>query len=102
MIRSERQPTFKPNIYQNFSGQSLPSQPESKYLPSPSAKSIPIDSDREEKLKELLNQVYTQLLKVQSEKYKYYEPDLFISIYKIKKEIENESFEFAEHIKKTP
>jgi hypothetical protein len=108
MIRSERQPTFKPNIYQNFSGQSLPSepklpsQPESKYLPSPSAKSIPIVSDREEKLKELLNQVYTQLLKVQSEKYKYYEPDLFISIYKIKKEIENESFEFTELIQKHP
>ncbi len=62
MIRSERQP-IKPNIYQNFSGQSLPSepklpsQPESEYLPSLSAKSIPIDSDREEKLKELLNQV---------------------------------------------
>jgi hypothetical protein len=106
MIRSERQPIFNPNIYQNFSGPSLPSEPKlpserkSEYSPSPLAKSSFSDSKREDKLRGLLNKVYDGLQKVQSEKYNYYEPGLFISIYKIKKEIENESF--AELIPKHP
>jgi hypothetical protein len=98
MIHSQSQPIFNNNIYQNFSRQSLPSEPklpsepESEYLPSPSAKSIPSEPESEEKLKDLLNQVYKELLKVQSEKYKYYEPDLFIYIFKIRKEFKIEEF----------
>jgi hypothetical protein len=106
MIHSQSQPIFKPNICQNFSGQSIPSEPKSEYLPSPSVKSVPFNLDGKDRLKKLLDQVDAELQEVQSKKYNYYEPDLFISIYKIK-EIENEfnlcfNWTYAELIQKHP